>query len=51
MGAQQNQQSLNPQQYEALTTEPPVDGEEGESYSAMLQRLTRKIYIENNRLV
>ena len=40
--------------YEHLTTEPmqdPMEGTNGDGYLAMLSRLTRKVYIENNRIV
>ncbi len=40
----------NKQQYEVLATEP-TDQEASDAYTAMLQRLTRKVYIENNRIV
>ena len=34
-----------------LATEPAIDLGDGDEYAAMLQRLTRKVYIENNRIV
>jgi len=43
--------TLNKHQYEVQLTTEHADQDFSDAYQATLQRLTRKVYIENNRMV